>query len=197
MTSMKTILLWALGIVVLILIAIVVLYFTFPKGSGTSTQPSTTFPISNTATTKNNQSSGNTAQGVMTLSTNGGGTLATLDFVHNGVTLEDPENKGNYYLAGNTGYCYANGTCQNVGSTTDFAIEYFPKGNVFVVGLSTEPLGKVRTEAQTFLLNDLGITQAQACSLNYSVMTADSVNEQYAGQNLGFSFCSGAVELPQ
>jgi len=195
MTSMKTILLWLLGIVILLLIGISVLYFLIPKNLGTSSQPSTTFPISNSTTT--NQPAGSTPKGVMTLATKSSGTIVTLDFIHNGITLEDPENKGNYYLAGNTGYCYANGTCQNVASTTDFAIEYFPQGQAFVIGLSTEPLGQVREEAQAFLMKDLGITEAQMCGLNYSVLTADSVNQQYAGENLGFSFCPGAVQLPQ
>jgi len=50
---------------------------------------------------------------------------------------------------------------------------------------------------EQFMLKTLGISQQQLCALNYSVGVTRYVNEQYTAKNLGFSFCPGAVVLPQ
>jgi hypothetical protein len=41
------------------------------------------------------------------------------------------------------------------------------------------------------------MTPLDMCSLNYYLGTDQGVNPYYAGEELGFSFCSGAVDLPQ
>jgi len=46
------------------------------------------------------------------------------------------------------------------------------------------------------LLQQLGISEQDACRLRYSVSVPFSVNPLYSGKNLGFSFCPGATPLP-
>jgi len=47
------------------------------------------------------------------------------------------------------------------------------------------------------LMAKLGITEDAMCQLNYMVSVPYWVNEYYAGESLGFSFCPGATQLPQ
>lgn len=118
-------------------------------------------------------------------------------FLKNGTTVPDVQNPGRYFLAGSVGYCLADGTCP-AGAVVDGAnVVYDSSQQIFMVALTKEPLADSRSHAEQFLLSTLGITQPELCSLNYYVGTTVGVNEFYAGKNLGFSFCPGAVQLPQ
>ena len=44
-------------------------------------------------------------------------------------------------------------------------------------------------------MQHLGISESDMCRLSYMVSVPNRVNTIYAGQNLGFSFCMGAVAL--
>ena len=73
---------------------------------------------------------------------------------------------------------------------------YFTSGSYFLITLNSEPLGEHRTEAENALRSELGLSDAQLCNLNIGVFTPGFASEQYAGENLGLSFCPGAVPLP-
>jgi hypothetical protein len=108
--------------------------------------------------------------------------IITKDFIHNGVTVADTANEGSYILTGR--------------GRQDFSIGYSLPGGAFTIALQTEPLGEVRRRAETYLLDSLGISKNQLCSLKYYLGTDSYTNSLYAGQNLGFSFCPGATQLP-
>jgi hypothetical protein len=184
----------ALGVIFfLIVVGAVVLFLTLPKS--TSTSPSgttTTFPSSSVTTVP--ASSGSNS--LMTITQSDGTKIDTQNFIDNGTTIQDPANKGTYYLAGSSGACNKDGTCPSAGNPSDFTILYYPDQQSFNIGLTSEPLGQARKDAEQYLSKTLGITQQQMCNLNYSIGTTVYVNAQYAGENLGFSFCPGAVALP-
>ncbi len=179
-----------IGSILLVLILIGFgLYFLFGREDTVPTPPGgTDFPIVD-------PSQGGTIPVTKVNDQNGAGVVVR-DFLTNGTTVEDPANKGTYYLAGETGYCYPDGTCVRGAPATDFNIVYFPEDDSFVIALLSEPLGAARVAAEQFMLETLGISEAQLCILNYYVSTDSYVNPQFAGKNLGFSFCEGATRLP-
>lgn len=125
-----------------------------------------------------------------------GDMIATLDFVDNGVTIEDPANAGVYYLAGSSGACTPDGACPVAGESGDYSIVYYTTDDSFAIGIMDEPIGKIRIEAEQALQKALGISSENMCSLKYTIGTTAYVNETYGGENLGFSYCPGAVALP-
>ncbi len=76
-----------------------------------------------------------------------------------------------------------------------FSITYYTQMDSYTVALLAEPLGEVRTEAEQYLLQKTGLSEIKLCQEVGYVGTVDSVNAQYAGRNLGFSFCEGAIPL--
>ncbi len=123
--------------------------------------------------------------------------LVVNNFLKNGVTVEDIENPGIYYLAGSVGYCLKDGTCPAGAAAENFIVAYDASLQFFTISLTKEPLGTARADAEQFLLKTLGISQTDLCNIKYFLSTTSSVNPFYAGQNLGFSFCPGATVLPQ
>jgi len=160
---------------------------TVSNGGNVTLPSSGNVPISTTGNHTQGQSS-------ITVAGLGGNVIATRDFLHASSTGEYP-NSGYFYL----GYHTASANVVDPTATTDppYLIEYIKETQYFNIGLFKEPIGEVRLAAEQFLMADLGITQAQMCQLNYMVSVPDSVNSQYAGRNLGFSFCPGATVLPQ
>ncbi len=126
-----------------------------------------------------------------------GGTVVANDFIHNGVTIPDKANKGRYLLAGNLGYCLSNPQQCQAASSTNFSVYYNSTQQSFLITLTKEPIGQARLDMEQFLSTTLGLTEQQMCSLNYLVGVTVYVNPQYAGKNLGFSFCPGATALPK
>lgn len=76
-----------------------------------------------------------------------------------------------------------------------FSLTFNTSNDYFVVSLIKEPIGAARLAAETYVVQLLGITQDDACRLNYSIIVLENVNPVYAGKNLGFSFCPGALSL--
>lgn len=116
------------------------------------------------------------------------GSIPVKDFKNNPNTVKDPYNAGYYDIAGgsNPGLSHA-----------PFHIFYDDTHQYFGITLLSEPIGQYRKQAEQLLLQELGISQAQMCQLNYSVGVGPDVNEAYTGINLGFSFCPGATVLPE
>lgn len=77
-----------------------------------------------------------------------------------------------------------------------YGILYYPNDSGFLISLLTEPLGEARRAAEQELRSKLQLTNAQLCKLKAQVFTSNGVSEVYAGQDLGLSFCPGAVQLP-
>lgn len=132
----------------------------------------------------------------MTVMTRSGESVAVQDFIHNGVTERDTVNPNQYYLAGKNALCELEADCYSGAPSDAFDIVYFVDEDAFAIGLTAEPLGEARKSAEQFLLKTLGISQEALCALDYFVTTDVEVSEQYAGADLGFSFCPDAVKLP-
>lgn len=84
-----------------------------------------------------------------------------------------------------------------------YTITYYPEDKTqglapyVLVSLLAEPLGEVRRDAENELRLILNISDADICALpDIQVWTSRSVNEFFAGKDLGLSFCPGAVTLP-
>lgn len=122
--------------------------------------------------------------------------IETNDFIHNGTTVQDAENPGQYYLAGSIGYCTPDGVCPTGAPSDEYHIVYFSQDRYFVIALLQEPLGKARLDAEQFLQNTLGINKTAMCAMKYYLSTQADTNANYAGKNLLFSFCPGATPLP-
>jgi len=157
-----------------------------------STQTTTTYQTGQTSTT-----SAVVAPGPFEVAAQDGSIIMTKDFLHNGITIPDTSNKGQYLLAGDLGYCVQDPQKCQAGGAKDFNIYYYENTKQFGIGLLDEPLGNVRARMEQFLMQDLGISQQDMCRLKYYVTTTSYVNVTYSGNNLGFSFCPGATPLPQ
>lgn len=83
------------------------------------------------------------------------------------------------------------------GEEQEFHSIYFPEGHYFLVTLLQEPIGQARVRAEQELRSVLGLQNADLCKLNAEVRVSEEINEVYSGSNLGFSFCSDSVQLPQ
>ncbi len=87
------------------------------------------------------------------------------------------------------------------GNNLNFSISYLPynKENSqiqFTVILNKLPLSKSRVEAENALRTKLGLSNEELCKLDLSVYVFGWINKDLAGQNLGLSFCDGAMDLP-
>lgn len=124
---------------------------------------------------------------------NSGASVQTRDFLKDPRTVADQINPGYYYL----GYHTSTGPNDST-ATADppYIIEYIATTHYFNIGLYKEPIGEARKNAESYLTNALGISAQALCTLKYMVSVPERVNATYAGQNLGFSFCPGAVKLP-
>ena len=104
-------------------------------------------------------------------------------------TTKDPSNPGHYFVGPGPN------SAQD-GENPPYVVEYIQSDQSFTIGIMQEPLGQNRLAVEHYLREKLGISQALMCALNYTVSVPYYVNQIYAGQNLGFSFCDGAVQLP-
>lgn len=134
--------------------------------------------------------SGGNIQQVLNLPATTGGTISTNNFLADSNTYPDPINPGYYSL----GYPVDQ---PNSTSTPPFLIVYQSATKFFAIVLLQESIGPTRTQVEQYLEQHLGLSEKDLCSLNYTLSVPNLVNEQYAGQNLGFSFCPGATVLPK
>ncbi|HEX4104173.1 MAG TPA: hypothetical protein VHZ04_01695, partial [Candidatus Paceibacterota bacterium] len=76
-----------------------------------------------------------------------------------------------------------------------YTIVYNVSDSSFIISLLSTPLPAARTAAESAFLQQLGITESDACKLNVDEGVPISVSDQYPGEDLGLSFCPGAVGL--
>jgi hypothetical protein len=203
-TSKSKLLTIAGGVIVILLVTVALLYLATPDtnvANRNALEPIEQTGTGNTlTTTPRGASSGRNSMPEttrkMTLTLASGGVITVKDFIHNGVTQPDKSNAGNYFLAANAPGCLEYMPGCHVGSADDFIVYYFGAGQLFNISLEKDPLRQSRLHAENFMLHTLGITKQQMCNLNYRVGVTVYVNSEYAGPNLGFSFCPGATELP-
>lgn len=193
--------LWGLGVLlVIVLIAFAIVSF-LPKPTTQVTPapaPTPTLPILGTVVPVNSGKNNSNSTTATTITLLGKlGPVVIKDFIHNGVTGADPQNKGLYFVAGSPGYCMPDGTCPGGASSTDFNVVYDSDLQFFTVTLLAEPIGQVRTATEQFMLQTLGVSQNDLCALHYYLGTIKGLNDAYADRNLGFSFCPGATVLPK
>jgi hypothetical protein len=117
------------------------------------------------------------------------GSISVRNFFNDPLTIADPVNQGHYQLGTFIDPASA------VPADVPYYIEYIASTQYFIISLQQEPIGESRQQAEQFLLGHLGVDQTQLCRLNYTVGTPARVSVLHAGQNLGFSFCSGATQL--
>lgn len=135
------------------------------------------------------QGMGNNGGLTISLHVADGTSLQVKNFKQHPDFVADPLNPGNYYLGYNT-----------IGDPTKkvpYTILYIDTIQYFNVVLLQEPLGRARKAAERYLMERLGVSQNDMCRLSYQLGAPGYVNEAYAGRELGFSFCSGSVSLPE
>ncbi len=120
------------------------------------------------------------------------GSMQVKNFLQESTVVPDTVNKGYYYL-GNHFPVGDEATTSIVAPA--YVVTYIETTQYFNIGLFAEPLRESRLEAETYLMNELGISKEQMCLLKYMVSVPGFVNQKYAGESLGFSFCPGAVAL--
>ncbi len=129
-----------------------------------------------------------------TITISNGGTLVVKDFLQDPETVKDHLNKGQNYL----GYHFPEGVPDPTATTEPpYVIDYFEADSSFSIAIFQEPVAANRLQAEQYLMEHLGISQNQMCTLKYSIGVPNRVNQYYAGMELGFSFCPGAVKLAQ
>jgi hypothetical protein len=147
------------------------------KDNGTITKPlptaTSTYPVN---------------QNKIELLTPDGGSIFAEDFRKNPNVVPDPSNVGYYYISGQLGPGLP---------YPSYSIIFVEKNSGFIISLEEGPLKSMRLIAEEDFLEKVQLSKTDACRLNYEVMVPRSLNERLSGQNLGFSFCPGAVALPE
>ncbi len=183
----------AILIIVLCLVTALgtVTWFLFVRQSGTpaDTQPPVTFP--NASTTIPGASSGTS---VVAIYGTDGSVITVPDFLSEKPSQQVSED------ADDTQYDltpYPEYVPGEPYPTHPFDAAFNTKNSEFLVTLNQEPIGEARQQAESFLREELALSNDQLCGLNSLVIVPYEVNPQYAAVNLGFSFCPGAVKLPR
>jgi hypothetical protein len=93
-------------------------------------------------------------------------------------------------------------TSRVLGDTTvikqndNYSIVYFSVDQSFLITILAEPVQANREAAEQEFLNNLQISQADACKLTVSLAVPAGVSEALAGQNYGLSFCPNGQVFP-
>lgn len=81
--------------------------------------------------------------------------------------------------------------------TSDYSFSFFGSDNGFLIVLARTPLRSSREKAETALLSILGISKDDVCKLPLHVGVMGSVDPNYAGRNLGVSFCPDGIAFDE
>lgn len=92
-------------------------------------------------------------------------------------------------------YYHLTNNIDTEGDAAQFEIQYGTDNSISIV-LVKEPLGASRLAAEKTLRTFFPLPDASLCKLDVFVAVPAGVNEAFAGQNLGLSFCPGATTLP-
>jgi hypothetical protein len=163
------------------------------SSSGTSTNP---FGFaSGNSNEETSASSTNSSSKEISIQTNSSSTVAVPDFTSGKTSVPVGTNADDvqYNLTPYPPY-----TPGKQFPTHQFDVQYNNVGSQFIVTLNQEPIGEARTAAENFMEETLKVPAMQLCSLNIDVSVPYTVNQEYSQyENLGLSFCPGAVALPE
>lgn len=183
MSNMKNFKTIILLVIIALPFVILILYLTSWSQSGTGEPTSPiVFPDSGNVGINKEES--------LTIVTSTGATFSVRNFLSDSETVKDDSNEGFYYL-GNHFPVEESASA----ASPEYVIGYIEKTDFFNIGLFREPIAESRRSAEQFLMASLGVAEEQMCQLDYTVSVPHWVNEFYAGKNLKFSFCPGAVQL--
>lgn len=187
---------YIIAIVVFVLLVgtglIVKFFFDARSSTGGDVQPAGAVGLPGAQNAVPTVTSGGTPRLVFNLFSVDGGTLSANNFLAYPDTYRDPVNAGYYSL----GYP-VNQTTEASTSTPPYLVMYIAATQFFTVELLQEPIGEARLQVELHLQQRLGLSPNDLCKLNYTLSVPVSVNKEYAGKNLGFSFCPGATVLPK
>lgn len=96
--------------------------------------------------------------------------VTTNNFIQDAV---EKDNAGNYYLV----------------DKPEYQILYMEEFNTFLISILSSPFQKYRFEAESELLNSLGITEEKACKINAEISTPYYANPVESGATYTLSFC--------
>jgi len=187
-----------ISIMAIIVIGLLALTF-WLAGSGnpsttTNDSQSVELPVANSIVNSTVTNTTSALETTMSISNVNGESVKIKNFINDSTTTKDPINSGYYYL----GYHIYEGVSDStVTDNPPYIITYISATQYFNIALLQEPIGTTRLASEQFLISNLGISQDQMCLLKYMISVPNRVNSQYAGKNLGFSFCPGATKLPQ
>jgi len=156
-------------------------------GSGTGAGPGAGVTNNFPADTQYGSTPSNTTSPTQTAALN-------TSFLNDPETVKDPQNSGYYYL----GYHATREGFPDPAATDHppYLISYIASTQYFNVTILQEPLKAVREQAEAYLKQKTGLSNDEMCGLHYGVYVINDANSAYAGRNLGFSFCQGAVQFP-
>ncbi|MBX9765587.1 hypothetical protein K2X83_03020 [Patescibacteria group bacterium] len=100
-------------------------------------------------------------------------------------------------LEGSDGTYYRLLPPNGTATSSPFVIIVSPGGNYIQITIYGTPVGRYRKEAERLLLNYFGISEDDACTIPYLVVPAYDTESEYAGTNVGLSFCPGSVKLSE
>ncbi len=147
------------------------------NGQTNDTQPDTNFPLSTTTPYEFNDDA-------VTVQLRSGSTIEVRDFLHD---------QGVQEWGGTETYMI--GSSETLEGSPLYQIFYFTPDRTIGISLLGEPLEQARLTAEEELLRRLGVEKADVCDLSVRVSTPGFVNPDFAGRELGLSFCPNAVSL--
>ena len=77
----------------------------------------------------------------------------------------------------------------------NYYMAFYPQDEGFLISINDHDVVPAAKKAEDDFIKQLNITKEQACKLKVSITVAFDVNEDYAGGNYGFSFCSGVNSI--
>jgi len=163
---------------------------TNPSGSLTGPTGGTTVPGSGGGAPGSGGSVVNTGAAI-SINGQGGATIQVNNFIKDPATKKDTINPGHYLL----GTSPSGNELTSTTTASAYSIQYIDSDQSFTIELLQEPIAGARSQAEQYLMTELGISQTDMCKLNYTLGAPWWVNQIYAGKNLGFSFCPGAAPL--
>ena len=161
--------------------------FGTPADNGSQTNPQHVYPAPLGAT-----STSSVVQ-TMTLPAVDKSSIVVKNFKNDASTVKDPVNDGLLYLGNHT----FNTSDSPANLQAPYYMFYEDSSQSFTISLNQEPIYQTRLQAEQYLMQRLGIGQDQMCKLKYTISAPNFVSPLYAGVNLLFSFCTGAVKLAQ
>ncbi|MCU0678423.1 MAG: hypothetical protein MUF19_02440 [Candidatus Pacebacteria bacterium] len=113
----------------------------------------------------------------------GGDTVKARDFLSD-ADVVDWDGAGTYVLGAG-----------QIDQKNAYQLFYFEADKSINVVLLTEPFGNIRKVAESQLLERLGVSEKDACSMDIRVSVPGFASESLSGRDLGLSFCPGSLEL--